>query len=169
MLCIDQNEYLRRLECLPLDASYSQFRSMRMRIAWLANSRPDCMVEISQLSHVTEEMFHAGKTELIRRLNKAVRYAVDNRIKLKISKLDMSSLKVIGFSDASLANNHDLSLQLGHIVFLGDENGDVVPISFNSYKARRVTGSAMLGEVIAFSDMFDIAIALAEDAGRISR
>ena len=86
------------------------------------------MFEISQLSQVPEEMFQAGKTELIRRLNKAVKCAVDNRIKLKIPKLNMSSLKVIGFSDASFANNHDLSSQFGHIIFLGDENGDVVPV-----------------------------------------
>ena len=67
------------------------------------------MFEISRLAQVTEEIFHAGKTDLNRRLNKAVKYAVDNRIKLKISNLDMSSLKIIGFYDASFANNHDLS------------------------------------------------------------
>ena len=150
VFCIDQNEYLRRLECLPPDASYSHFRSVRMRLAWLANSQPDCMFEISQVAQVTEEMFAAKKTELVRRLNKAVKDAVDSRVKLKISKLDVSSLKFIGFSDAPIANNYDLSSQLGHVVFLGDVNGDVVPISFKSYKARRVTRSAVSGEVIAY-------------------
>ena len=38
-----------------------------------------------------------------------------------------------------------------------------MPIAFKSYKARRVVRSAMAGEVIAFSDMFDVAATLAEE------
>ena len=93
---------------------------MRMCLAWLANTRPDCLLEISQLAQVTEENFKASKRHVLKRLNKAVRYAVDNRVPLKIRKLSVASLKVIGFSDASFANNADLSSQLGHICFLGD-------------------------------------------------
>lgn len=54
---IDQSHYLRKLECLPLDASFSQFISMRMRLDWFANSRPECLLEISQLAQVNEEMY----------------------------------------------------------------------------------------------------------------
>ncbi len=73
---------------------------------------------------------------LIRRLNKATKYAVDNRISLKIPRLDMDSLRIVGSSDASLANNYDLSTQLGHICFLADNDGNVVPIDFKSYKSK---------------------------------
>jgi len=75
----------------------------------------------------------------------------------------METLKVVGFADASFANNHDLSTQLGHIVFLCDAKGNAAPIAFRSYKSRRVVRSAMAGEVIAFSDMFDVAVTLAEE------
>lgn len=136
---------------------------MRMKLAWLANTRPDCMFEISQLAQVTDEMFSKDSVQHIKRLNKTVVYATSHPITLKIPKLDLLSLRVVGFSDASFANNHDLSTQLGHIVFLADKKGAAVPIHFKSYKARRIVRSAMAGEIIAFSDMFDVAITLAEE------
>ena len=37
-LVIDQSHYLRQLETLSSDPSFSNFRSMRMKLAWLANS-----------------------------------------------------------------------------------------------------------------------------------
>jgi len=158
-----QRSYLKNLETLPIDADFAAFRSMRMKLAWLAHTRADCMFEISQLAQVTIERFEGERTASIRRLNKAIRYAVDNPLELRIPKLDMATLKVVGFADASFANNHDLSTQLGHIVFLCDAKGNAAPIAFRSYKSRRVVRSAMAGEVIAFSDMFDIAVTLAEE------
>ena len=122
-----------------------------MCLAWLANTRPDCLLEISQLAQVTEQTFRTSKRDVLKRLNGAVKYAVDNRVPLKIRRLSADSLKVIGFSDASFANNADLSSQLGHICFLGDDSGSVVPIKFKSYKSKRITRSVMAGEVIAFS------------------
>ena len=90
---------------------------------------------------------------------------IDNRISLRIPKLNKDTLRVIGFADSSFANNADLSTQLGYVLFLGDDTGSVVPISFKSYKSRRVTRSAMAGEVIAFSDLFDVAAVLAAELG----
>ncbi len=89
-------------------------------------------MEISQLAQVTEDRFAKEPKLFIRRLNKATKYAVDSRFSLKIPKLDKDSLRVVGFSDASFASNHDLSTQLGHICFLADENGNSVPIDFKS-------------------------------------
>ena len=43
-----------KLERPHFDESTSKFRSMRMRLAWLANTRPDCQLEISQLAQVTK-------------------------------------------------------------------------------------------------------------------
>lgn len=129
---IDQNAYLKKLECLPQDASFSHFRSMRMRLAWLSSSRPDCLFEISQLAQVTEANFESSKIACIRRLNKAVKYAIDNRVRLKVPKLDQETLRVFGFSDSSFVNNTDLSSQLGHVVSLSDATNSVVPLSFKS-------------------------------------
>jgi len=122
-----------------------------------ASTRPDCLFEISQLAQVTEKIFEEDRRGTIRRLNRAIKYAVDNRFTLKVPKLEKSSLRVIGFSDSSFANNADLSSQVGHICFLGDDSGSVIPITFKSYKAKRITRSAMAGEFIAFSDPFEVA------------
>ena len=158
-----QHEYLRRLEELPPDASFPHFRSMRMKLAWLSNTRPDCLFEISQLAQVTEEKYSTERSVVIRRINRATRYAVQNRISLKVPSLNKDTLRVIGFSDSSFANNADLSSQLGHICLLGDHTGALVPINFKSCKSRRVLRSSMVGEVIAFRDLFDVATTLASE------
>ena len=134
---------------------------MCMKLAWLANTRPDCLFEISQLAQVTEEMFLQDSKMTLQSLNKAV--AIDNCIPLQIAKLNQEFFRVIGFADASFANNEDLSKQLGHVCFIGDDTGAVVPIFFKSYKSRRVTRSAMAGEVIAFRNLLDVAAVLAAE------
>ena len=68
-----QHFYLQKLERLYLEASFSEFRSMRMRFAWLANTRPDCQFEISQLSQVTEDRYLVQQPTLVRHLNRATR------------------------------------------------------------------------------------------------
>ena len=54
---LEQNQhfYLQKLERLHLEVSFSEFWSMHMRLAWLANTRTDCQLEISQLAQVTED------------------------------------------------------------------------------------------------------------------
>ena len=165
-LIINQHRYLKRLEELQPDADFSQFRSMRMRLAWLANTRPDCLHEIAQLAQVSSEVFEAEKKQCIKRLNRAVKYAINNRTPLRIKKLDPESVRIVGFSDASFAGNRDLSSQLGYIILLVDKHNNCVPLMFKSYKARRVTRSAMAAEVIAFSDMADAAVTLSKEVER---
>ena len=162
-LTLNQLHYLRRLEELPHDASLAQFMSMRMKVAWLANTRPDCLLEISKLAQVTKERFEQERRECIKHINRVVKYATSNRLTLRVPKLKVDTVRVVGFADASFAGNHDLSSQLGFIVLLVDANNDCVPITFKSYKARRVARSAMTAEVIAFSDMVDAAITLARE------
>lgn len=164
---IDQHHYLRKLEGIPLDASMKCFQSMRMKLAWLANLKPGCLFEIAQLAQLTEEMFREQPEVYIKRLNNGINFAMDNLTALKVSKLEAKSLKIFGFSDASFANNHDQSSQLGYIIFLGDRSGAVVPLLFRSYNARRITRSAMSGEIIAFSNMFDFAIAIIQDLAKM--
>ena len=43
---INQDFYMNRIEQIPMDADLSKFASMQMRLAWLANSIPDLVLEI---------------------------------------------------------------------------------------------------------------------------
>ncbi len=79
----------------------------------------------------------------------------------------MDSLGIVDFSDTSFAKNHDLCTQPAHIFFLADKDGNLMPIIFKSYKSKRVVRSAMGGEVIAFSDLFDRVSTLAAEIGTI--
>ena len=124
---LEQNQrfYMKNLEALSPSSGFKEFRSMWMKLAWLANTRPDCQFEISQLAQVTGDRFDEDKRSVIRRLNKATKYAIDNCVSLKIPALDKASVSVAGFADASFANNQDISTQLGHLCLLLDKNNRV--------------------------------------------
>lgn len=110
-------------------------------------------------------MFDTDRSKVVRQLNRPVRYAIQNQISLKILGLEVDTLRILGYFDSSFANNRNLYSQLGHICFLRDKSGAVAPIYFESYMARRVTRSVMFGEVIAFSDLFDVSVTCAEEIG----
>lgn len=160
-----QSHYLNKLNEIEKvdESSYSKFRSTRMKLGWLANTRPDCLFEISQLSQVTEEMFKKNPHDCVKRLNRTIRYARNNEVNINFPKLNLQSLRIIGYSDASFANNNDFTSQLGYIVFIADKHDNAIPLIFKSYKAKRITRSAMSAEVIAFSDMSDTAITLGQE------
>ena len=133
---------------------------MRMRIAWLANTRPDLHFEISQLAKIPEDRFKRNASAYLKRLNIAIRYANNNAAHLQFPKLCLTSIRIVAYSDVAFAKNFDLTSQLGRIILLIDGSGKAVPISFKSYKSRRVTCSVLSAEVIACADKFDDAYAL---------
>lgn len=48
-------------------------------------------------------------------------------------------------------------LQLGRIASLGDGTGSLFPVNFKFHRSRRLTRSAIGGEVLAFIDLFNAA------------
>lgn len=88
---------------------------------------------------------------------------------LQFFELDVSSLKIIGFSCAMYAGIRDLTSPLGYIVFTGDDKGYALPPLFKSYKARRVSWLIMDAEMIAFCEMFDAVITLREKLQSLHR
>lgn len=139
---------------------------MRMKLGWLANTRPDLLYEIATLAQVTQDKFHTSKRELLKRLNRAVRYAVGHLILLVIPKLNPKTVRTVGFSDLYFASNNDLSTQLGYILFMIDANGNSALLTFKFYKLQRIAQSAMAGEVIVFADMSDNAVKISKQLSR---
>ena len=70
---MDQTVYVKRLEELDPSSNFSDFRSVRMRLAWLANTCPDLLIEIYQLAQITLERFNEGSAAHWKRLNSAIR------------------------------------------------------------------------------------------------
>jgi len=61
--------------------------------------------------------------ENIKQLNKRIQWQINNAVRgLTFIPLDLSSLSLLAFTDASFANNKDLSLQIGFIIVLTDRN-----------------------------------------------
>ena len=140
----DQNFYRKQYEYLDNASTFPYFKSMRMKLAWLANTRADLQFEISQLAQVTQEMFNKDAMTCVKKLNAAGRYGHDNAASLQFQKLDRTNIRFAKFSDAAHASNHDLTSQLGRILFIMDNSNKSVPILFKSYKSRRVTRSVLL-------------------------
>ena len=53
MYHVNQDLYMNSIERIPSNIEFSKFASMRMRLAWLANTRPGLVFEISQIAQVT--------------------------------------------------------------------------------------------------------------------
>jgi hypothetical protein len=64
------------------------------------------------------------------------------------------------FTDASFANNKDLSLQIGYIIVLIDGNNDANIIHWSSIKCKRVTRSVLASELYGLAHGFDIRAAI---------
>ena len=61
------------------------------------------------------------------------------------------------FTDASFANNRDLSSQIGFVIVLTDRNQDANILHWSSIKCKRVTRSVLASELYALAHGFDIA------------
>ena len=97
---------------------------------------------------MTESSFMENRKKYIKSMNKTIRHAKASHYDLSFPTLNSNQLHIIGYSDASFANNMDQSSQLGYIILIGADTGNVIPITFKSYKARRVCRSAMAAETI---------------------
>ena len=64
------------------------------------------------------------------------------------------------FTDASFANNRDLSSQIGFVIVLTDRNQDANILHWSSIKCKRVTRSILASELYALAHGFDIGAAI---------
>lgn len=156
-----QLEYVDNLAKLTASASDKDFASSRASLAWLARTRPDLACGINQLAQVGEGSY--GRVT-VKSYNNLVDRAKTNRDRVLMYKpLDISTLRVRAYADASFATNTDHSSQIGYIILLCDASGNAHVLSFSSRKSRRVVRSAMAGEVFAFTACLDEAFVLRYD------
>ena len=88
---------------------------------------------------------------------KAVKDLKNRKSYIRIGRLDLSSMEVKVFSDASYGNMEGGGSQMGYIVFICDKFGNSIPITWGSKKTRRVARSTLTAETLAASEAVDSA------------
>jgi hypothetical protein len=141
-----------------------QYIAQRARGAYIASvCQPEASFDLSfaaQTINPEENDFKA--------LNKRLQWQIDNPTRgLKFVQLDKTSLKLLVFTDASFANNKDLSSQIGYVIVMADSNNQANIIHWSSIKCKRVTRSILASELYAMTHGFDIGTAIKSTVDRI--
>jgi hypothetical protein len=160
-LRISQEAYIENLSNIKADLrnDIAFVRTARGKVSWIATwTRPDAAFTMGRLSQITPENINSGATKSCSDLNDYLKKTVKRN--LIFCKLDVKSLHVVFYSDASFAGNLDLSSQIGGIILLKDKNGNVHVLHWFSKKCPRVTGSVLAAEIFGFVTAFDMDSAL---------
>ena len=130
-----------------------QYVAQRARGAYIATvCQPEAAFDLSFAAQVTNPI-----EEDARALNKRLQWQIDNSQRgLHYVQLDQTTLQLIVFTDASFANNKDLSSQIGYVIVLADAklNGNI--IHWSSIKCKRITRSVLASELYGMAHGFDM-------------
>lgn len=129
-----------------------QYVAQRSRGAYVATvSQPEAAFDLSFAAQVVNPKEEDAKT-----LNKRIQWQIDHSHRgLRFIKLDIKSLKLTIFTDASFANSFNLSSQISHVIVLADATNKANIIHWSSIKCKRVTRSVLASELYAMTHGFD--------------
>src|SRR6266480_3650336 len=129
-----------------------QFIAQRARGSYIASvCQPEATFDLSFAAQVINP-----NEEDAKHLNKRLQWQIDNPTRgLRFAPLDPDSLQLIIFTDASFANNKDLSSQIGFIIALADRNNQANIPHWSSIKCKRITRSVLAAELYAMAHSFD--------------
>ena len=134
-----------------------QYVAQRARGAYIASvSQPEASFDLSVAAQAVEP------TEKdIQVLNKRIQWQIENPARgLRYVKLDKNTLQLLVFTDASFANNKDLSSQIGYVLVLADASNRANILHWSSIKCKRVTRSVLASELYGLVHGFDIGVAV---------
>lgn len=125
---INQEAYTATLEKISTSGYTSDdFSHLRGQVAYICTStRPDSSFVGAQLAQVKP---CDATAKDVRLLNSAVTHLQSNPRGIMFPKLDLDSLVLRGYADASFANA-DTSSQLGMVILLCDRNGNASLIHY---------------------------------------
>lgn len=158
---LSQFDYARKLQTMDFGSTFQDLRSVRAKLAWLTNTRPDISFAVAKLAQVTEGTFTSDSVKSANKIISHVRKIAE--LGIEIPPLDRSTASIVVLTDAALANNDDLSSQIGYVLAIRDANGNANLVEYSSRKCRRVTHSSLAGEIMAFSAGSDAGIILKHD------
>jgi hypothetical protein len=134
-----------------------QYAAQRARGAYIASvCQPEAAYDLSVAAQAVEPT-----EQDIKALNKRIQWQLENAARgLRFVKLEKESLQLMVFTDASFANNKDLSSQIGYILVLADGSGRANILHWSSTKCKRVTRSVLASELYGMAHGFDMGVSV---------
>ena len=130
----------------------SALRGALGQLNWLSGmSRPEISFMVSDLSSKVNKAVINDILEV----NKVIMFVQNSPGYITIPHLDLKSVQVTVFSDASFNNVEHGNSQGGHIVLLSDRNAKCAPITWTSNRLKRVARSTLAAETLSFTDAAD--------------
>ncbi|RAL58350.1 hypothetical protein DID88_005767 [Monilinia fructigena] len=137
--------------------SKNQYVAQRARGAYIATvCQPEASYHLSVAAQVVDP-----KEDDTKKLNKVLKWQMSNQSRgLNFVPLDIDSIKLTVFTDASFANNLDFSSQIGHVTCLVDKYDNANIIHWASIKCKRITRSVLASELYGLVFGFDVGAAI---------
>ena len=112
---ISQLRQAKKIQLLTKSFTKEQYVAQRARGAYIATvSQPQAAFALSYAAQITEPTYEDAQY-----LNRCLSWQMEGR-GLTFVKLDMTSLRIVAFTDSSFANNKDLSSQIGYVIALAN-------------------------------------------------
>ena len=171
-IIVEQTDYIASLYPIPLsnvriaqktstltNAEEADYRSLVGQLNWIATqTRPDIAFDICDLSTAA----HSAKVENVLKLNKVLRWAKEESLKIFFPKLaSISHCSLECYTDAAFGNLAGGYSQGGYIIFLKDTLNRTCPLAWQSRKIQRAVNEIMAAETLALIDGARAAINLA--------
>lgn len=141
-----------------------QFVAQRARGAYIASvCQPEATFDYSVAAQMSHSIFPKDITqdERVKQLNKRIDWQIKNSNRcLTFKSLDLDTVKLVVYTDASHANNSDMSSQIGYVIVMMDSTNTANLIHWSSIKCKRVTRSVLAAELYAMAHGFDMGIAI---------
>jgi hypothetical protein len=157
-----QEKHLKRLRQIQASNERDEYRHLKSSNALAAfaahGTRPDLLIYVALFSQITESRYRQSDRK---QFNQFVKLCEDtsNR-RMNFVGLNMDTMHIAVFVDASFATNWDGSSQLGILVCLRDAHSRCNVLHATSVKSKRVARSSLAAEIFAMLDGFDIGFVL---------
>ena len=164
-ITISQEAYTSSLQPIILDENTKRNKNMSLdkkhvtalrgaigKLNWLAGmSRPEISFDVSEIS---SRILTSTVADILR-VNKIIKFVKTNPSYITIPSLDLKTLKIVVYTDASFGNLADGGSQGGHVIFLCDSDNNASLLSWSSNRVKRTARNNLASETLAFNDGSD--------------
>ena len=149
---INQMKQAKKIQLLSKTFIKDQYVAQRVRGAYIAIvSQSQAAFALSYAAQVTEPTYEDAEY-----LNRCLLWQLKAK-DLTFVQLNMTTLRIVTFTDFSFVNNKDLFSQIEYVIVLTDAQNNANIIHWQSIKCRRVIRSVLTSELYALFLRFDVA------------